>query len=38
MGDNFRVSIGPTFVIAQHIVNEVAAAKGMESPPLRQPE
>jgi SIS domain-containing protein len=38
MGDNFRVSIGPTFVIAQHLVNEVAAAKGMEAPHLQPPE
>jgi DNA-binding MurR/RpiR family transcriptional regulator len=38
MGDNFRVSIGPTFVIAQHIVNEVAAAKGLEAPHLQPPE
>ena len=28
MGDNFRVSIAPTLLLAQHIVNEVAAAKG----------
>ncbi|CAN5197677.1 MurR/RpiR family transcriptional regulator [soil metagenome] len=28
MGDNFRISLGPIFVIAQHIVNEVAYAKG----------
>jgi DNA-binding MurR/RpiR family transcriptional regulator len=28
MGDNFRVSVGPIFVIAQQVVNEVAYAKG----------
>ena len=28
MGDNFRVSVSPIFAIAQHIVNEVAHAKG----------
>ena len=32
MGDNFRVSIGPVFVIAQHLINEIAAALG-RSPP-----
>src|SRR5262245_12472755 len=31
MGDNFRVSVGPVFVIAQQIVNEVAYAKGHAS-------
>jgi DNA-binding MurR/RpiR family transcriptional regulator len=30
MGDNFRVSVGPIFVIAQQVVNEVAYAKGHE--------
>ena len=30
MGDNFRVSVGPVFVIAQQVVNEVAYAKGHE--------
>jgi DNA-binding MurR/RpiR family transcriptional regulator len=32
MGDNFRVSVGPMFVIAQQIVNEVAYAKGHPAP------
>lgn len=32
MGDNFRVSIGPVFVLAQHLINEVATALG-RSPP-----
>jgi DNA-binding MurR/RpiR family transcriptional regulator len=32
MGDNFRVSVAPIFVIAQQIVNEVAYAKGHETP------
>lgn len=38
MGDNFRVSIGPTFIIAQHIVNAVAAAKGLKAPSFGPPE
>jgi len=28
MGDNFRVSISPVFVIAQHFVNQIASALG----------
>ena len=35
MGDNFRVSVGPVFVIAQQIVNEVAHAKGHGPWPAR---
>jgi DNA-binding MurR/RpiR family transcriptional regulator len=32
MGDNFRVSISPVFVLAQHLVNEIATVIG-RSPP-----
>ncbi len=33
MADNFRVSVGPVFVIAQQIVNEVASVKGRAPQP-----
>lgn len=32
MGDNFRVSVAPIFVIAQQIVNEIAYSKGHSAP------
>jgi DNA-binding MurR/RpiR family transcriptional regulator len=36
MGDNFRVSIAPVFLLAQHLVNEIAAVLGC-SPPQYMP-
>jgi len=32
MGDNFRVSIGPVFVLAEHLVNEIASVLGRKLP------
>jgi DNA-binding MurR/RpiR family transcriptional regulator len=32
MGDNFRVSIAPVFLLAQHLVNEIATALGCSPP------